>query len=130
MEKARVMELSFVEMIKSGLTDRQLLDNILIIATKKDPNIFGTWMLWEPNAFDGKDTHFTDAPGHDKTGRVNSYWHWDGDDIIVEPNVDWETSDWYQIPKKKQERNPFKSLYIQGFRKRYASGQRNRSDNV
>jgi methyl-accepting chemotaxis protein len=101
MEKARVMELSFVEMITSGLTDRKLLDAILVAAIRRDPeNLLGTWMLWEPDAFDGKDAEFVNSPGHDATGRVNSYWHWDKDEIVVEPNVDWETSDWYQIPKK------------------------------
>jgi len=103
MEKGRVMELSFIEMIKSGVKDRKLLDNILISTVKDDSNLLGTWMLWEPNAFDGKDAEFIDAPGHDSTGRVNSYWHRENDKIVVEPNVDWGTSDWYQIPKKLKE---------------------------
>ncbi len=103
MEKARGLTLTFVEMLDSGKTDRMLLDKILIRAIPADPDILGTWTLWEPNAFDGKDANYVNTPGHDATGRVNSYWHWDDNgEIVVEPCVDWETSTYYQVPKKNR----------------------------
>ncbi|TJZ72962.1 methyl-accepting chemotaxis protein [Chitiniphilus eburneus] len=39
------------------------------------PTASGLWMLWEPNAFDGKDDEFRlDWPHHDPTGRYTPYF--------------------------------------------------------
>jgi signal transduction histidine kinase/DNA-binding response OmpR family regulator len=102
MEDARLLELAFWELKQAGNINRRTLDEILIKTILHDPKLFGTWMLWEPNAYDGRDSEFVNAEGHDETGRVNSYWHWYQNEIVVEPNVDWETSEWYQIPQKRK----------------------------
>ncbi len=103
LESARMLELTFSEMARSENTNRALLDAILVATIKNDPEkLLGTWMLWEPNAFDNKDRDFAGTEGHDKTGRVNSYWHWNEEEIVVEPNIDWQSSTWYQVPRKLQ----------------------------
>ena len=69
-------------------------------------NLAGTCTLWEPNAFDGNDALYVNAPGgYDKTGRLLPYWHWDTlGNPIVEPLTDYETSEWATCPKNtKQE---------------------------
>ncbi|MCV6636615.1 ATP-binding protein [Candidatus Albibeggiatoa sp. nov. NOAA] len=108
LEKARVLKTTFKEMLDAKKTDRDLVDKILIAAVEDDKDVLGTWTLWEPNAFDGLDEQYKNTMGHDETGRVNSYWHWDDNnqEIIVEPNVDWETSDYYQVPRE----NGFETL--------------------
>ncbi len=100
LEKARMLEIILLELVQQQIHDREFINDLLITTIKKDQDILGAWTLWEPNAFDGKDVDFVNAPGHDATGRVNYYWHWNGDQVVVEPNVDWETSDYYQIPQK------------------------------
>ena len=103
MEKARGLTLTFTEMLNSSKADRELLDNILIRTIPSDPGVLDTWTVWEPNAFDGKDADYVNAYGHDATGQVNSYWHWnDVGEIVVEPNVNWKTADYYQLPKKNK----------------------------
>lgn len=101
MEDASIMEIAFWEM-KLKKVNRRVLDTILIKTTRHDSKILGTWMLWEENAYDGKDREFINTKGHDSTGRVNSYWHWEGDKIINEPNQGWETSSWYNVPRKRK----------------------------
>lgn len=101
MEKARGLELSFVEMLKAEVKRRTLIDSMLLTATQEDKEVFGAWTLWETNAFDGRDAEFVNTPGHDATGRVNTYIHRDDKhQIVVDNNVRWETSDYYQIPKQ------------------------------
>lgn len=102
MEDARILELTFWQLKLAGNVNRQILDQILIKTTQHDPELLGSWMLWEPNAYDGRDAEFIKTKGHDHTGRVNSYWHWNENEIVVEPNVDWDTSDWYQIPLQRK----------------------------
>jgi len=105
MEKPRALELTFTELMRTKERDRQLLDKLLIATIEDDAeSLLGAWMLWEPNAFDGLDADYMNTPGHGPTGRVNSYWHWDKDQLVVEPNIDWSTSSWYQTPKKAQQK--------------------------
>ena len=80
----------------------------------ENPDFLGTYTLWEPNAFDGLDEDYVNAPAHDETGRFIPYWYRDDDgDIQVDALLDYETEgigDWYLLPKRtKQEQvlNPF-----------------------
>ncbi|MDH6230486.1 methyl-accepting chemotaxis protein [Mesorhizobium soli] len=67
-----------------------------------------TWALglstaWEPNAFDGKDADYRNAPGHDDSGRYIPYFVRNGGKVGLEALVDYEkpgAGDWYLIPKK------------------------------
>jgi len=64
-------------------------------------SLTGVSTLWDPNAFDGKDAQYINAPGgYDQTGRLLPYWHWDTlGNPIVEPLTDYETSEWVVCPK-------------------------------
>ncbi len=84
--------------------DRQDVNAMLRQVLVQNPQLLGTYTLWEPNAFDGRDTEFINAPIHDETGRLIPYWVRDPDGSIhVEAIVDYETEgigDWYLIPKR------------------------------
>ncbi len=77
-----------------------ILKNILI----NNPDILGVWTLWEPNAFDGKDSDFIDTPESDHSGRLIPYWHRAGNKIIVEPIINYNESGkagaFYNLPKQ------------------------------
>jgi methyl-accepting chemotaxis protein len=60
---------------EQGLLDRGYHEQILRETLVENPELRGTWTAWEPNAFDGKDAHFVNAPAHDATGRFIPYWH-------------------------------------------------------
>ena len=73
---------------------------------ENNPDIIGMCTCWEPNALDGRDAEFANAPNHDATGRFIPYWNRASGPIACEPLVDYEkpgVGDWYLIPKKTGE---------------------------
>ncbi|WP_203249079.1 methyl-accepting chemotaxis protein [Sporosarcina beigongshangi] len=48
-----------------------------------NPNAVSSWMVWEPDAFDGKDADYVDAEGHDTTGRFVPIWSKDEDGKFI-----------------------------------------------
>ncbi|MBK7455170.1 MAG: HAMP domain-containing protein [Anaerolineales bacterium] len=74
------------------LVIRGLVDN--------NPGILGAYVGYEPNAFDGQDKVYANQPGHDQTGRFIPYWNRLTGVMTLDPLADYETSDYYLIPKK------------------------------
>lgn len=70
------------------------------------PDIVGTYTLWEPNAFDGKDAeNVNKMPYDDNTGRFVPYIARSGDALIVEPLQNYETpgdGDFYLLAKQSK----------------------------
>jgi methyl-accepting chemotaxis protein len=57
-------------------------------------------VLFEPNAFDGRDLEFVNTEGSDANGRFLPYWTRGSEGKIqVELLQDYDVSDWYQCPK-------------------------------
>jgi PAS domain-containing protein/HAMP domain-containing protein len=87
--------------IPSSIT-REDVNAMLKNYLEKHPAVLGFYTGWEPNAFDGKDSLYANTNGHDQTGRFVPYWVRNGNQIILEPLVGYETmgaGDYYQIPK-------------------------------
>jgi methyl-accepting chemotaxis protein len=67
------------------------------------PGLFGIWTVWEPDALDGRDAEFVNAPGHDETGRFIAYWNRQGG-LHLEPAVDYDApglnGEYYRRPMK------------------------------
>jgi methyl-accepting chemotaxis protein len=85
------IQLSRVEV--NAMLQQVLIDN---------PEFLGVYTLWEPNAFDGEDSMYVNAQGHDETGRFIPYWVRSGGHIIQEPLLDYEVEgigDYYLRPK-------------------------------
>ncbi len=84
--------------------DRNTVNEILTTSLKSNPDFFGTYTLWEPNAFDGKDKDYINQAGYDKTGRFIPYWtRKSADELRLDALTDYETEgtgDYYQKPKK------------------------------
>lgn len=86
---------------------RQQVNGMLKKVAEENPTFLGTWTLWEPNAFDGQDANYVNAPLHDATGRFIPYWVRSGDTVEGVAIVDYETptpglNDWYFIPRATQ----------------------------
>lgn len=86
------------------ILNRDQANHILKHFLKTHPNFLGTWVIFEPNAFDGKDADFVNTKGHDQTGRFIPYWvKNDKQEIILEPVINYEKEgdgDFYLIPRK------------------------------
>ncbi|MHC6201622.1 methyl-accepting chemotaxis protein [Breznakiellaceae bacterium SP9] len=65
-----------------------------------NPEVIGVWTIWEPNAFDGRDAEFVDTEGSDGTGRFVPVWWNTPDGLVLEACMDYETSDFYTVPRR------------------------------
>lgn len=72
-----------------GVSDRKLFTEELKKILEENGKIFGVWVVFEPNAFDGKDSEFAGAEGSAADGRFVPYWN-RGDGIKLEPCVDYD----------------------------------------
>jgi methyl-accepting chemotaxis protein len=102
---ARTLAQSFMAQKAAGLTDRRAADASLKKVLEDNPRFSGIWMVWEPNAFDGRDAAFVNTPGTDATGRYLSYFNRGAGYIKLEASVDYQyetlgsPSDYYLLPK-------------------------------
>ncbi|QNH21446.1 methyl-accepting chemotaxis protein [Xanthomonas sp. GW] len=86
---------------------RETFSDIVLRELRQHPDWTGLGTLWEPQAFDGKDSAYANAEGHDASGRYMVYWAWQGDKQVREPLRDYEvpgSGDWYL--KARQQRRP------------------------
>ncbi len=88
-DSARTLANSFSGMKQQGVPPRDMMDSIMKKVLEDNPQFLAVWTCWEPNALDGKDTDFSDAFGHDETGRYVPYWNRLYGETDVEPLVDY-----------------------------------------
>jgi len=103
---ARALAETFSTMRALGISDRSLFDGILRETLAQNPQYLGVWTVWEPNALDGRDRDFANAPGHDGTGRFIPFWNRGGGAIHLEPNLGYDVpgfGDWYLVPMQRRE---------------------------
>jgi methyl-accepting chemotaxis protein len=67
---------------------------------EQNPQILGTYVGFEPNAFDGADATHVNTPGSDATGRFIPYWNKLSGNESLDPLLDYATSDYYLLPKQ------------------------------
>ena len=102
MNTARSTAHFFAGLKNSGLPmDRAALIRGMRGVLTGAPGLFGIWTVWEPDALDGRDDEFVNAPGHDGTGRFIPYWNHQGG-LHLEPCVDYDApglnGDYYRRP--------------------------------
>ncbi|MCP4576918.1 MAG: methyl-accepting chemotaxis protein [Deltaproteobacteria bacterium] len=91
MDAARTLAHTFSGLKKSGdMPKRKVLDEIMIQVLENNPKFLGVWTCWEPDALDGRDKAFANAPGHDATGRYIPYWNRGSGTTAVDPLADYE----------------------------------------
>lgn len=84
--------------------DRKTIIQILKKNTEGNQDILGSYVLYEPNQFDGRDNEYKFSLGHDKTGRFIPYLVRDGNEVKLEPELEYEIENefnsYYFSPKK------------------------------
>jgi len=103
-------------------SDRDEVNNMLYAILVTHPTLLGTYVAYEPNAFDGKDELYVYSRGNDATGRFIPYWNKMQGTIELNPLLYYDTSDYYQLPKKLQTDVLTEPYYYEGvFMVSYAS---------
>lgn len=95
---------TFGGMRELGIADRKLFEKILHEILGANPSFLGVWTVWEPNALDGRDRDFMNAPGHDNAGQFIPFWNRAGGRIHLEPNLGFDVpgyGDWYLVPRQR-----------------------------
>ena len=95
-----------------GTLERPQVDAMLQELLAQRPEALGTYVCFEPNAFDGKDAEFVGKPGTDQSGRYIPYWNRGGPNrsVRLDPLVDYDNQtraadgsrpgDYYLLPKE------------------------------
>lgn len=101
MDTARTLAANLTTMVEEQKADRALTDAMFQRILKNNEQFMGVWSVWEPNAFDAQDEKYINTERHDASGRYVPFWTRDGDRIVPSPIVDYDTSDFYLLPKQK-----------------------------
>ncbi|ABE51795.1 histidine kinase dimerization/phosphoacceptor domain -containing protein [Methanococcoides burtonii] len=91
-------------LVRYDNADRDEINSMLEELLLENPDLLASYVAFEPNAFDGKDAEFINADtAHDETGRFIPYWNKIGGEMFVEPLVDYDTLDYYQLTKQLEQ---------------------------
>ena len=88
---------------KSGSVSREAGLNMLYQVLNENPYIVDAWTVWEPNAFDGKDSQFKNKLGYDENGRFVPCWTKGAGEIELVASYGYDTDDYYLLPKQNKE---------------------------
>ena len=98
---AQQLALNAAALKQAGQTSRAETNALLTGLVTGSPDLFGAWMVWEPNAFDGQDAQNAGTPGNAPDGRYVPYVNRQGG-VHLEPCVDYDkpdsASDYYKKP--------------------------------
>ncbi len=104
LDTARVLAFTFEGLAESRQASRKILNDILAQTLRRNPLFAALWTCWEPDALDGKDADFANAPGHDASGRFVPYWYYSKGDVISEPLESYDDpreNQYYTTPLEK-----------------------------
>ena len=80
---------------------RQDAIHMLIPVFSSSPYLHGGGIIWEPDAFDGRDFVYEKSMYHDETGRFVPYFHKTANgEIYVQPATGYTTDVWYLGPRE------------------------------
>jgi methyl-accepting chemotaxis protein len=101
-DDAKILATMLMSMKKHGLTSRSMVTELLQEVMKGNENSTGVWCVWEPNAFDHKDTDYANSKYGDVNGRFIPLVEKDEDRYSIRNCVDL-TANYYSIPKNTKE---------------------------
>jgi methyl-accepting chemotaxis protein len=83
--------------------DRDEVSAMLRDILDQNALVLGTYVGFEPDAFDGADSAHVNSAGSDATGRFVPYWNKLSGSVTLDPLLDYTTSDYYLLPGKTLE---------------------------
>ncbi|WP_105623579.1 methyl-accepting chemotaxis protein [Cronobacter malonaticus] len=97
---------SMASLPRAGITDRKVADQLLEGALRDNPNYLSVSVIFEENAFDGRDAEFDGKPGQAPKGRYAFFVdHDQAGNYQFHPLLSYLTpgqGDYYLIPQKTQ----------------------------
>ena len=97
---------SMIALPEAGITDRQAADKLLISALRDNPDYLSISVIFEENAFDGRDAEFADKPDQAPKGRYAFFVdHDQSGNFKLHPLISIFTpgqGDYYLLPQKSQ----------------------------
>ncbi len=82
---------------------RQTLSSLAKSTTISSNDFFGTWVLFEANAFDNNDANFIKQGEYgNEEGRAQAYWLREGNKLIFDVSDDYDTESYYTAPKQNK----------------------------
>ncbi len=92
------------EVLKKNKVERDVLCQMLTKSLEKNREFLAIWLLWEPNAYDGKDKEYSNKYHYDSSGSFLVTYFRTADGIKIEKNdtIDYH-EDYYTVPKKKRQ---------------------------
>ncbi|RRA37406.1 chemotaxis protein, partial [Cronobacter sakazakii] len=97
---------SMASLPRAGITDRKVADQLLEGALRDNPNYLSISVIFEENAFDGRDAEFDGKPGQAPKGRYAFFVdHGQSGNYQFHPLLSYLTpgqGDYYLIPQKTQ----------------------------
>jgi len=90
MDVSRLMGTTLLSLKRSGIVDRDKLNDWLKSLLEANTGLIGVWVGMEPNALDGKDAAFAKGPGTDASGRFIPYWNRGGGKVQLESLVGYD----------------------------------------
>lgn len=102
---ARTLSAVFESAVNTGevTMPRAEANAILKYFIENNTKFLASYVLFEPDAYDRRDSEYVNAEGHDETGRFIPYWTRGADGRgVLEPLMDYETEgagDYYLVPK-------------------------------
>lgn len=110
------------EVLKKNKVERDVLCQMLIKSLEENRDFLAIWLLWEPNAYDGKDKEYSNKQHYDSSGSFLTTYFRTADGIKIEKNdtIDYH-EDYYTVPKKKRQEvlmDPYEYQY-RGYDKIY-----------
>ena len=96
--------------LRENNPDRRLADAMLRQVLIDNPEFLAVWTVWEPNAFDGRDSNFRNTLGHDASGRYIPYWNrGTGQQLVLEPILDYDNpgpaGNYYMLARNSQKQS-------------------------
>ena len=103
-------------MVESEKPDREVMSLLAKATTASSPDFFGTWLLWEPNAFGGNDHDFIgNTELGNLEGRANAYWYRGDEALEFDNSDDYDSEIYYVIPREQKHLSiipPYQDIYL------------------
>lgn len=84
----------------SGKADRELMGLLLKEFLEKNLAYQGVWVVWEPQAFDNRDSEFVGHPYSGEDGSLAMYWYQGTTGKVEVTGVNVRNETFYTIPKQ------------------------------
>jgi len=81
---------------------RLAIDQVYLKSVECNNLFFGTWLMIEPDKFDGRNKEIVEKDGHDKTGIYSPYaYRENGKVVLIQSNFgESHVNEYYQVPMK------------------------------